>query len=30
MPAIVTGVFSTTGFLAKRLPSTTSVPQRSR
>ncbi len=30
MPAMVTGVFRWIGFLAKRLPSTTSVPQRSR
>ena len=30
MPAIVTGVFKRIGFEAKRAPSTTSVPQRSR
>ena len=30
MPAIVIGIFSSSGFFAKRVPSTTSVPQRSR
>ncbi len=30
MPAMVIGIFSSIGFLAKRAPSTTSVPQRSR
>ena len=30
MPAMVTGIFSSRGLLAKRVPSVTSVPQRSR
>ena len=30
MPAIVTGIFSSSGFFANRVPSMTSVPQRSR
>ena len=30
IPAIVIGVFRTTGVFAKRVPSVTSVPQRSR
>ena len=30
MPAIVIGIFSSSGFLAWRSPSTTSVSQRSR
>ena len=30
MPAIVIGIFSAIGFFAKRVPSTTSVPQASR
>ena len=30
MPAIVIGILSRSGFEAKRLPSVTSVPQRSR
>jgi hypothetical protein len=28
MPAMVIGIFSSMGFFAKRVPSTTSVPQR--
>ena len=30
MPAMVTGIFSSIGFFAKRVPSTTLVSQRSR
>ena len=30
MPAMVIGIFSSIGFLAKRVPSTTSVPHFSR
>ena len=30
MPAMVIGIFSVIGFLAWRVPSVTSVPQRSR
>ena len=30
IPAIVIGIFSSMGFFAWRVPSTTSVPQRSR
>ena len=30
MPAIVTGIFSSSGFFANRVPRTTSVEQRSR
>jgi hypothetical protein len=30
MPAIVTGIFSSSGFFAKRVPRTRSVAQRSR
>ena len=30
MPAIVTGIFSSSGFFAKRVPSVTFVSQRSR
>ena len=30
MPAIVTGIFSSSGFFAKRVPSTTSVAHLSR